>query len=400
MVDLDAPLKTDDLVAFRARVRAFIDGALPDHVRAQGAAERMDLGKEDQRAWHKALRGAGLACASWPPEHGGPGLGHAERFVLERELALAGAPRPMIYGVTMLGPALIAHGKREQQERFLPPILEGDAFWCQGFSETEAGSDLASLRCAARLIGDEYVIDGHKIWTSEAHIADWMFGLFRTDSTGRKQQGITFLLIDMKSPGITVRPIEGFDGTGVEMNQVFFDAVRVPAGQRIGAEGDGWTIAKELLAAERFGNAEVSRSIASLKRLKAFCKRERRGGRRLIEDPVVARRLASLEVALRAVERTELRFLLHGGTELGAEAALLKLRGTEIQNRILAMAADVLGPQIIFDCGSLDAPDMPVEGPEELRHALRMHFNYRKTMIYGGSNEIQRNILAKAVLGL
>ncbi len=400
MRDLDTSLLDDRTVAFRARVRHFLQRALPPDIRAAGEAERMDLDKESQRRWHKLLRAEGLACAGWPASHGGPGLSDAERYVLERETALAGAPRPMLYGVTMLGPVLIAHGSPEQQARFLPPILEGDVFWCQGFSEANAGSDLASLQCPARREGDEYVINGHKMWTSEGNIADWMFGIFRTGTAARKQEGITFLLLDMKSPGVTVQPIQTFDGTGIEINQVFFDNVRVPVSQRIGPEGDGWRIAKELLAAERFGNAEVSRSLASLGRLRQFCRREHSGGRRLMDDPHVSRRLAELHVALRAVERTELRFLMHGGEALGAEAALLKLRGTEVQNDILSAAADLLGPAVAYDTGDLDGPGVPVVAPPEVRHALRSHFNYRKTMIYGGSSEVQRNILVKAVLQL
>lgn len=399
MKDLDISLLDESTLAFRTRVRAFLRQALPPEIRAAGETERMDLDKEDQRRWHKILRAEGLACAGWPASHGGPGLTDAERYVLERELALAAAPRPMLYGVTMLGPLLIAHGSHEQQACYLPPILEGDVFWCQGFSETNAGSDLASLQCSARADGDTYIINGHKMWTSEGHIADWMFGLFRTATADRKQEGITLLLLDMKSPGVSVRPIQTFDGTGIEINQVFFDGVRVPSSQRIGSEGAGWAIAKDLLAAERFGNAEVSRSLASLDRLRRFCNRSPRNGGRLIDDPHVARRLAELQVALRSVERTELRFLMQGGDALGAEAALLKLRGTEVQNEILTAAADLVGPAIAYHIDDLAAPAGPVAPPEG-RYALRSHFNYRKTMIYGGTNEVQRNILVKAVLQL
>lgn len=400
MRGLDDPLNVPLVRTFRERVRNFLARSLPDDIRRQGEAERMDLSKEDQRRWHKTLRKEGLACPAWPKAHGGPGLGDAECYVLERELALAGAPRPMLYGVTMLGPVLIRHGTPEQQRRFLPGILEGDVFWCQGFSEANAGSDLASLRCAAQLEGDEYLINGHKMWTSEGHIADWMFGIFRTDNSGRKQEGITFLLLDMTTPGVTVRPIRTFDGTGIEINQVFFDNVRVPASHRLGPEGGGWSIAKDLLAAERFGTAEISRSLASLSRLRRFCGQKRADGSRPIDDPHVARLLSQLHVDLTAVERTELRLLLHGNDAVGAEAALLKLRGTEVQNRILTAAADLLGPHALADLGDLDGPPLAEVGPPETRSALRSHFNYRKTMIYGGSNEIQRNILAKAVLGL
>ena len=400
MQSLDAPLRDARAIEFRERIRAFLARALPIDIRKQGEQERMDLSKEDQRRWHRILRSEGLACPAWSKDFGGPGLGDVECYLLERELALAGAPRPMLYGVNMLGPTLIRHGTEEQKRRFLPGILEGDVFWCQGFSETNAGSDLAALRCAARRSGDDYVIDGHKMWTSEGHIADWMFGLFRTDSSGRKQEGITFLLLDLRSPGVTVRPIRTFDGTGIEINQVFFDGVHVPASQRVGEEGRGWGIAKDLLAAERFGNAEVSRSLASLARLRRFCARRGPDGSRMLDDLTVARRLADLHVELQAVERTELRLLMHGGEAVGAEAALLKLRGTEVQNRILAFAADLLGPYAVADLGDLDSPAAVEVASPEARYALRTHFNYRKTMIYGGSNEIQRNILAKAVLGL
>ncbi|MBW0370821.1 acyl-CoA dehydrogenase family protein [Ensifer adhaerens] len=400
MERLDSNLSSPEVADFRRKVTAFLSENLPSDIRAQVDQEKMDLSKEDQRRWHKTVRAHGLACPSWPKEYGGAGLSDAELYILEREFALAGAPRPMIYGVTMLGPALIAHGTADQKRRFLPGILEGDTFWCQGFSETNAGSDLASLKCTARRDGDCYVINGHKMWTSEGHIADWMFGIFRTDSSGRKQQGITFLLLDMRSPGVSVQPIATFDGTGTEINQVFFDDVRVPIEQRIGDEGAGWEIAKSVLTSERFGNAEVSRSIASLARLEAYCKTTTVDGKRLIEDPFVARRLIELEIALRAVEQTELRFLFHAGEELGAEAALLKLRGTEVQNAILSAAADFRGPAASL---AMDESDLPPSAPKDYvdaSHALKAHMNYRKTMIYGGSSEVQRNILAKGVLGL
>ncbi|MCP8894964.1 acyl-CoA dehydrogenase family protein [Shinella daejeonensis] len=398
MERLDSILNSHDAIAFRDRVKRLLVDHLPKHIRIQVEQEKMDLSKEDQRTWHKILRAHGLACPSWPVEYGGPGLADHELYILEREFALGGAPRPMIYGVTMLGPALIAHGTPEQQQRFLPGILEGDTFWCQGFSETNAGSDLASLKCAVRREGDEYVINGHKMWTSEGHIADWMFGIFRTDSSGRKQQGITFLLLDMRSPGVSVQPIQTFDGTGIEINQVFFDNVRVPVDQRIGDEGAGWDIAKSVLTAERFGNAEVSRSIASLERLKDYCRATSLDGRPLIQDPIIARRLVELEISLQAVEQTELRFLFHAGDELGAEAALLKLRGTEVQNAILAAATDLRGPSasLLLD---EDHPGASAEYTSA-SHALKAHMNYRKTMIYGGSSEVQRNILAKGALGL
>lgn len=400
MEALDKNLNSAEAAEFRLHLKTFLSRNLPDDIRMQVDQEKMDLSKDDQRRWHKIARAHGYACPSWPKEHGGPGLGDVERYILEREFALAGAPRPMIYGVTMLAPALMAHGTPEQKQRFLPGILEGDTFWCQGFSETNAGSDLASLKCSAVRDGDDYVINGHKMWTSEAHIADWMFGIFRTDSSGRKQQGITFLLLDLACPGVTIQPILTFDGTGVEINQVFFDNVRVPVAQRIGDEGAGWDIAKSVLTEERFGNAEVSRSIASLGRLKAYCRNTRVDGERLIDRPDVSRRITELEISLSAVERTEFRLLFHADAGMQAEAALLKLRGTEVQNAILAIAADLYGPA----AGLVLDEDAPRSGTPDsyfaAAHALKAHMNYRKTMIYGGSSEIQRNILARGVLDL
>lgn len=397
MQALDGNLTTPNAQAFRHRVKTFLAENLPAHIRDQVNQERMDLSKDDQRMWHRIVRAHGLACPAWQKEHGGGGLSDIELYILEREFALAGAPRPMIYGANMLGPALIAHGTAEQQRRFLPGILEGDTFWCQGFSEANAGSDLAGIKCSARLVGDEYIINGHKMWTSEGHIADWMFGIFRTDSSGRKQQGITFLLVDLKTSGIVVQPIQTFDGTGIEINQVFFDEVRVPASQRIGDEGAGWGIAKSVLTSERFGNAEVSRSLASLERLKRFCADARADGSRLIDEDSVARRLVELDMALGAVERTEIRFLFHSNGEAGSEAALLKLRGTEIQNAILAAAVDLMGAKACVEIADGDPAH-----PEHARasNAFKAHMNYRKTMIYGGSSEIQRNILARGVLEL
>lgn len=391
-IDLRAKLDTPKLTAFRQEVADFLARELPDDIRRQVATERMDLAKEDQRRWHKILRQRGWACPSWPKLHGGPGFSLEQQYIMERELALADAPRTIAFGVQMLGPTLMRHGTPAQQGRFLPDILEADVFWCQGFSEPNAGSDLASLQTRVERRGDRYVINGSKIWTTDAHFADWMFGLFRTDSTGKKQHGITFLLLEMKSPGVTVRPIVTYDGSGPEVNQVFFDNVEVPVEQRVGAEHQGWTVAKDLLALERFGIAEVSRSIASLRRLRRLV-----GSESPFED-----RLLDLEVELQAVESTELKLLLcaPGGAEPGAEAALLKLRGTEVQNAIFELTFDALGPLASIDAGDLDGPARAPADPPAIRHAARAYYNFRKTMIYGGSNEIQKNILAKAVLGL
>ena len=399
-INIEQPLDTPDLRRFRADVREFLARELPPEIRDKVAAERMDMPKEDQRRWHRILRRRGWACPSWPKEHGGPGFSLAEQYIMERELALADAPRAMIYGVAMLAPTLMRHGTEAQKQRFLPRILEADDFWCQGFSEPNAGSDLAALQCRAERRGEDYVINGEKLWTSEGHIADWMFGLFRTDSSGKKQHGITFLLIDLRSPGIEIRPVWTYDGTGREVNQVFFKDVVVPGAQRVGEEHRGWTVGKDLLTFERFGTAEVSRSMRSLERLRELVSTYKNGV--FLEQRSIEQRLVDLEIELAAMERTEIKLLLHGApdSEPGPEAALLKLRGTEIQNAILTLAMDVLGPTGLMDAGPLEDPATAPADHRELRYAARSYFNYRKTMIYGGSSEVQHNIIAKAVLGL
>ena len=312
-IQLDRGLDTPELKTFRADVRAFLAAELPADIRARVAAERMDLPKEDQRRWHRILRRQSWACPAWPTEYGGPGLSLPAQYILEREIALADAPRSMIYGVGMLAPTLMRHGSPEQKSRFLPRILEADDFWCQGFSEPNAGSDLAALQCRAERRGDRYVINGSKLWTSEAHIADWMFGLFRTDTSGKKQHGITFLLLDLRSPGIEIHPIVTFDGTGREINQVFFTDVEVPLDQRVGAEHQGWTVGKDLLTFERFGTAEISRSMSSIRRLRRFMGRHYNGA--LLAEPFFEARLVDLEIELAVLERTELKLLL--ATEFG-----------------------------------------------------------------------------------
>jgi alkylation response protein AidB-like acyl-CoA dehydrogenase len=392
-----------EIEAFRAEVRAFLRERLPADIRRLVAAERMDLPREAQQRWHKILYAKGWSCPSWPREYGGTGWSDAQHYVFEREVALADAPRPMLYGVSMLGPTIIAHGTEDQKRRFLPGIVSGDVFWCQGFSEPNAGSDLASLSCRAVRDGDHYVIDGTKTWTSEAHIADWLFGLFRTDSSGKKQHGITFLMLDLRSPGVSVHPLLTFEGTH-EVNQVFFAGVRVPVDQRLGEEHEGWAIAKYLLSLERFGTAEVSRSLASLGRLKALAAAPMAGSRPLLADERFAAAVAEAEIALRAVEVTELRFLFGpgGADALGAEASMLKIRGTEVQGRILELTHQALGPYALADGLAADdgTDHRPPFAPAAAAHAARAHFNFRKTAIYSGSNEIQKNIIAKAVLGL
>ncbi len=385
--------------AFRQEVREFMRSNLPDDIRAKVAEERMDLPKEDQRRWHRILDKQGWAVPSWPKELGGSGWTDEQFYIFERELSLADAPRNTVYGVGMLAPTIIEYGTDQQKAEILPRIKNADDFWCQGFSEPGAGSDLAALKCKAENKGDHYLINGSKMWTSEAHIADRMFGLFRTDSLGKKQHGITFILVDMNAPGVEVSPIKTFDGGGTEINQVFFTDVKVPIENRVGEEHQGWGLAKYLLSLERFGTAEVSRSMRTLQRLKAFASNQTRGNLRLIDDPDFKQRLTRAELTLRAVELTEYR-LLFGGEPAGAEASLLKLKGTEVQNDILELLHDAVGVHALIDMGDPEeAGELPA-GPEEAGYAARAHFNFRKTMIYAGSNEIQKTIMAKAVLGL
>ena len=398
---LSMPSFAPQLENFRHSVQSFIRENLPEDIRAMVAREQMDLPREAQVRWHRILRDqGGWCCPGWPKEHGGPGWSEKQQYIFEQELSLNDAPRLMIYGVGMLGPTLFEYGTKWQKERFLPEILDGDTLWCQGYSEPNAGSDLASLKCRAERNGDEYVLNGSKIWTSEAHIADWIFGLFRTSSAGKKQHGITFLVADLQSPGVSVEPLLMFEGTH-EVNQVFFDNVRVPVEHRVGEENEGWAIGKYLLGLERFGTAEVSRTKASLRRLKRVAECEVAGGARLIDDPVIADRINQIEIELHALELTERRFLFGGenGADLGPEASMLKIRGTEIQSDVFRLAAEAGACFSQIDVCRSDAI-AEATCPYDLSDGMRNYFNYRKTLIYSGTNEIQRNIISKAVLGL
>ena len=360
------------------------------------------LGRELHTEWQKMLDTHGWGAPNWPTEQGGTGWSLAEQFVFEQESAARYAPPSIYFGLDMVGPLLMDFGSDAQKDFFLPAIRCGDLWWCQGFSEPNAGSDLASLQCRAVLEDDHYIVNGSKIWTSGADIADWMFGLFRTDSSGKKQLGITLLLIDMNSPGITISPIRTFDG-GAEVNQTFFDNVEVPITGRVGEEGKGWTLAKYLLSYERLGIAQVSRSKAMLARLKRIAGTEMLGTEPLIADDVFANQIAEVEVTLAALEATEHRFLFDPdrGGELGAEASILKIRGTDVTQRVLELTMEALGYYSLADVPPLqDGSNEEAIGPDYAAFAAEAYYNYRKISIYGGSNEIQRNIVAKAVLGL
>ena len=382
-----------DIQTFQSSVRQYIKNNLPDELRKLVIQEKMDIPRDLQRQWHRILQKNGWGCPSWPTEYGGPGWNDMQHFVFEREIAMGDAPRSMVYGVGMLAPTIMKYGSEAQKQEILPRIQNADHFWCQGFSEPGAGSDLASLKTRAELDGNEYVINGSKMWTSEGHIADRMFGLFRTDSSGKKQYGITFLTLNMDAPGVEVHPIETYDGAGREINQVFFRDVRIPVTNRVGEEHQGWSIAKYLLSLERFGTAEVSRSMRTLQKIKNLARRNK------LNDFDFDARLTRAEISLRAVELTEYR-MLFGEEPAGAEASLLKLKGTEIQNEILELFHDAVGNYALIDARDDTSVDNLPDNLSEAGYVAQAYFNFRKTEIYAGSSEVQKNIIAKAVLGI
>ena len=387
--------------AFQEEVRTFIQERLPDDVRERTwTGARMD--KEGQVRWEKILSERGWLAPSWPVEHGGTGWTPLQCYLFEEEMEAAFAPPPMPFGVNMVGPVIIAFGTDEQKRRFLPRILSSDDWWCQGYSEPGAGSDLASLKTRAVRDGDHYVVNGQKTWTTAAQHADWIFCLVRTSQEERRQQGISFLLIDMHSPGITVRPIRTMDG-GAEINDTFFEEVRVPVENLVGEEGKGWTYAKFLLGHERTGIAGVSRSKAQIRRIREIAEGEVSHGRPLADDPRFRERLAEIEVDLMALEYTILRIVsaMNAGAAPGPEASILKIKGTEIQQTLTDVLMQTVGyyahPEPpAAGPGTNEAPI----GPEHAAGLSARYFNWRKASIYGGSNEIQRNIIAKMVLGL
>ena len=393
-----------ELESFREEVRQFVEKKIPTELKQRTRHEEFELTNEEQKAYVRLLNEqGGWSCPPWPEEHGGPGWSHEQQYVFERELALRDAPRVPLFGSNMLGAAVLEFGSTEQKSYFLPKIVAGEMIWCQGYSEPGAGSDLASLQCRAVREGDEYIINGSKLWTSDGHNADWMFGLFRTDNSGKKQFGITVLLLPMNLPGLELKSIGTFDG-GAETNATFFDNVRVPVTNRLGEENQGWTVAKHILGNERFGTAEVSRSAASLARLKTLARSQTNGQVALINDDTFSQSIGEVEVALPALEATEAGFLFGpGGPDaMGPEASMLKIQGTIVQQRILELNMEAIG--------YYGLPDVPEQleigynqeqvGPEATGYASRTYFNMRKTSIYSGSNEIQKNIIAKAVLGL
>ncbi|WP_309604960.1 acyl-CoA dehydrogenase family protein [Phenylobacterium sp.] len=395
---------TPEETAFRAEVRAFIKDNYPAALRAkQDSGE--PLTKDDMLSWHKVLAKKGWVAPSWPTQFGGTGWTPTQKYIWSEEQALADTQGILPFGIAMLAPVVYTFGTEEQKAKFLPGIYNGDVWWCQGYSEPGAGSDLASLKCKAeRITADDgreyYIVNGQKTWTTLAQHADWGFFLVRTDPDAKPQAGISFLLIDMKSPGISVRPIITLEG-GHEVNDVFLDNVKVPVENRIFHENQGWTCAKALLAHERSGIAGIARSKRGLEKLRSMARTERSdAGGALLGDAFFRRKVAELEIDLTALEFTELRTLAgeSSGKGPGPESSILKIKGTEIKQRLQELvleAAGHYGAPFLRDLGhnAQVGPDYAVDVAGDM-------FNGRKTSIFGGSNEIQRNIIAKMVLGL
>jgi len=396
---------TPEEIAFRDEVRGFFRANLPERIRTK-LVEGKHLAKDDIITWQRILNKKGWAVANWPAEWGGTGWTSVQQYIFQDELQQTPAPQPLGFGVTMVGPVMIAFGSEAQKKRFLPRIANLDDWWCQGFSEPGAGSDLASLRTAARRDGDHYIVNGQKTWTTLAQHADWIFCLVRTDAQAKKQEGISFLLIDMNTAGITVRPIITIEG-GHEVNEVFFDDVKVPAENLVGQENKGWDYAKYLLGRERTGIARVGLSKERIRRIKELAALERDGDTPLIEDERFREKLAAVEVELKALEMTQLRVVAaerhRTDNKPDPASSILKIKGSEIQQATTELLLEVVGPYALPYQPEHEDDERwnePPIGSEWAGPIAPTYFNWRKTSIYGGTNEIQKNIIAKAILGL
>ena len=388
--------------AFSAEVQAFLKAKLPERIATKVKAGQR-LSKADQDEWHAILNERGWLANHWPEAYGGPGWGAVEKFIFDTECALAGGPRIVPFGVNMLGPVLIKFGNEAQKKYWLPRILSGEDWWCQGYSEPGAGSDLASVKTTAVRQGDHYIVNGQKTWTTQGQHANMIFCLVRTDREAKAQSGISFLLVDMQSPGVELRPIRTLDGDK-EVNEVFFTDVKVPVENLVGEENKGWTYAKYLLTYERTGIAGVGFCIAALAKLQVIAAKVMKNGKPLDQDPLFAARMAQVEIDLENMKTTNLRVIaaVAGGGVPGAESSMLKIRGTEIRQEILSLMCRAVGPYalpFIEEAQYEGYADEPV-GPKEAATAAANYFNYRKLSIFGGSNEIQKNIISKMILGL
>jgi len=387
---------TPEEQAFRAHIRQWVAEHLPKDI-SHKVHNALRLNKDDLQRWARLLGKQGWHGWAWPKQFGGPGWNAVQRHLFEEECALAGAPRVVPFGPVMVAPVIMAFGSREQQERHLPGIMSGDVWWSQGYSEPGSGSDLASVKTRAERRGDKYIVNGQKTWTTLGQYGDWIFCLVRTDASVKPQAGISFLLIDMKSPGVTVRPIIMLDGEH-EVNEVFFDNVEVPAENLVGEENKGWTYAKYLLAHERTNIADVNRAKRELERLKRIAKAEG-----VYEDARLRDQIALLEVDIVALEMMVLRVLSaeSSGKQSLDVAGLLKIRGSEIQQRyteLMMLAAGPYATPFIHEAMEAGWQGDHV-GAAHCAPLASHYFNYRKTTIYGGSNEVQRNIVAQTVLG-
>ncbi len=388
--------------AFRQEVRAFFAQSLPPRF-AQRTAAGLALSKPEQLEWQAILNGKGWLAPHWPVEWGGTGWSVVEKYIFDLESSLANAPMPIAFAFSMLAPVLLKYGSEVQKRHWLPRMLDGSDWWCQGYSEPGAGSDLAALKTRAVLDGDHYVVNGQKTWTTLGQHANMIFALVRTADTGRQQEGISFLLIDMATPGIDVRPIITLDGDH-EVNEIFFSDVRVPVENLVGEQDRGWTYAKYLLTYERTSMAAVGRSTAALSALKDLAAIQRRKGGTLLDDPLFAAKLAQAEIELANLSTTALRVVasVAGGGAPGAESSMLKIKGTELRQQISALARRALGPHAQpFVPESLeDGFNGDYVGPPGAAAITPHYLNLRKLSIFGGSNEIQKNIISKMILQL
>ena len=388
--------------AFRQEVRSWLEANLPKDIQDKVLNHRR-LNREDFVRWHKALAGKGWSVPHWPVEWGGTGWSPIQKHIWDEECARVGAPGVLPFGVSMVAPVIMKYGNEAQKRYFLPRIVDCTDWWCQGYSEPGSGSDLASVKTRAVREGDHYIVNGQKTWTTLGQHADMIFCLVRTDPDAKKQEGISFLLIDMKTPGITVRPIIMLDEEH-EVNEVFFDNVKVPVQNLIGDENRGWTYAKYLLGHERTGIARVGNSKRELAFLKRVAQQHQKNGKPLLQDPVFGAKVASLEIELLALEMTVLRVVSseNAGKGPGPEASLLKIKGTQIQQMLTELMVEAVGPYAQpFDPSYLEGEhQQAVTGDNDAAPLAPYYFNYRKTSIYGGSNEIQRNIISQMILGV
>ena len=396
---MDLTFSKEDL-DFQAEVRDFLTSEYPLAIKEK-QDKRLPLEKEDIISWQKILASKGWFAINWPKEYGGAGLTPTQIYILQTELAGANTPILIPFGVNMCGPVIYTFGTEEQKKKYLPGILNSDTWWCQGYSEPGSGSDLASLQTKAELKGDNYLVNGTKTWTTLAQHADWVFCLVRTETTDIKQEGISFLLIDMKSKGIEVKPIITIDGAH-EVNMIYFDDVEVPVNNLIGEEGEGWNIAKFLLMHERTGIAGIAALKRELKRLKEISSDLIVGEASLLDDANFRNKIEAAEIDLTATEFTELRTLsqISSGGAPGPESSILKIKGTELQQSISELFIEMLGYYAHPFLTETELGSNESIGPDYAGSAMPHYLNFRKVSIYGGSNEIQRNVISKAILGL